>query len=87
MPLILAIDCAMRWLNLGLSDGGALIGAEAVNSDTRQSGLLPGAVDDFLSRRGVSLGDLGVIAVTTGPGYYTGIRVGLSYASSLAESL
>jgi tRNA threonylcarbamoyladenosine biosynthesis protein TsaB len=77
----------MRWLNLGAADRSAPIGAEAINADRSQSELLPGAVENFLSRRGYALRDLGLIAVTTGPGYYTGIRVGLSYASALAESI
>jgi tRNA threonylcarbamoyladenosine biosynthesis protein TsaB len=74
-------------LNLGLSDGERLYGAEAINADRRQSAILPAAVDGFLSRNGVSLRELRLIAVTNGPGYYTGLRVGLSYASALAESL
>jgi tRNA threonylcarbamoyladenosine biosynthesis protein TsaB len=87
LPLTLAIDCAMRWLNLGLADGDVPRGVEAVNADRGQSAMLAGAVEGFLSRNGVSLRDLRLIAVTNGPGYYTGIRVGLSYASALAESL
>ncbi|MDR3354848.1 MAG: tRNA (adenosine(37)-N6)-threonylcarbamoyltransferase complex dimerization subunit type 1 TsaB [Synergistaceae bacterium] len=87
MSLTLAIDCAMRWLNLGLADGDLPLGAEAVNADRGQSAMLAGAVEGFLSRNGVSLRDLRLIAVTNGPGYYTGIRVGLSYATALAESL
>ena len=87
MSLTLAIDCAMRWLNLGLADGDVPRGAEAVNAGREQSAMLPRAVEGFLSRNGVLLRDLRLIAVTNGPGYYTGIRVGLSYASALAESL
>jgi tRNA threonylcarbamoyladenosine biosynthesis protein TsaB len=77
----------MRWLNLGLADGDKPLGEEAFNSDRRQSETLPGAVGCFLSKHGLALRDLGLIAVTVGPGYYTGIRVGLAYASALAESL
>lgn len=87
MPLTLAIDCAMKWLNLGLADAEKLYGEENMNVGNQQSELLPLAVERFLSYRGVSLRNIEQIAVTVGPGYYTGIRVGLSYASALSESL
>jgi tRNA threonylcarbamoyladenosine biosynthesis protein TsaB len=87
MNLTLAIDCSLRWLNLGLADADNLYGEENSNSGRSQAELLPDAVQRFLSSHGFALGDLERIAVTTGPGYYTGIRVGLSYAAALAEGL
>lgn len=87
MPLTLAIDCAMRWLNLGLTDGGTPIAEENASVGNRQSECLPTSVNSFLLRQGASLADIRQIAVTIGPGYYTGIRVGMSYAAALAESL
>ena len=87
MNLTLAIDCSMRWMNLGLADADNLYGEENSNAGRSQAELLPGAVRRFLSSHGFAFGDLERIAVTTGPGYYTGIRVGLSYAAALAEGL
>ena len=87
MPLTLAIDCSLRWVNLGLGDGEKLLGEEAMDVGRKQSEVLPIAVESFLVRHDRSLSDLGRIAVMVGPGYYTGIRVGLSYAAALAESL
>jgi tRNA threonylcarbamoyladenosine biosynthesis protein TsaB len=77
----------MRWLNLGLADSNKLYGEDNVNAGRAQAELLPGAVAGFLSKHGFALADLEKIAVTTGPGYYTGVRVGLAYATSLAEGL
>jgi tRNA threonylcarbamoyladenosine biosynthesis protein TsaB len=54
---------------------------------TRQSELLPEVVRFFLGSMGYSPGDISLMAVTTGPGYYTGIRVGLAYSTALAYSL
>jgi tRNA threonylcarbamoyladenosine biosynthesis protein TsaB len=87
MTLTLAVDCSMRWLNLGLADNGKLYGEENINAGRAQAELLPGAAEGFLRRHGFSLGEVGRIAVTVGPGYYTGVRVGLSYATALAEGL
>lgn len=87
MSLTLAIDCSMRWLNLGVADCDRIYGEENMNVGNRQSELLPDSAERLLGRFGMSFADLGRIAVTLGPGYYTGIRVGLSYATALAESL
>jgi tRNA threonylcarbamoyladenosine biosynthesis protein TsaB len=38
------------------------------------------AVKDLMERQGVTLADLGGIGVATGPGSFSGIRVGLSLA-------
>ena len=85
--LTLAIDCALRRINLGVADGENFQGELSIDVGTRQSEILPGAARDFLRMFGLSMRDVGHIAVTTGPGYFTGIRVGLSYAAALAESL
>ena len=81
------IDCSLRRINLGAADGENFLGELSVDVGTRQSETLPGAVSDFLRIFGLTVRDVGHIAVTAGPGYFTGIRVGLSYAAALADSL
>jgi tRNA threonylcarbamoyladenosine biosynthesis protein TsaB len=85
--LTLAIDCALRRVALGLSDGEKMLGELSCDVGTRQAELLPSAVENFLSLFGHTVRDVGLIAVTEGPGYFTGIRVGMSYAAALAESV
>jgi tRNA threonylcarbamoyladenosine biosynthesis protein TsaB len=41
-------------------------------------------IDDVMARSGVSFGDLDRIAVTTGPGTFTGTRIGVAAARGLA---
>ena len=45
------------------------------------------AIDALLTDRGVALADLGAIAVGTGPGAFTGLRVGIATAKGLAHAL
>jgi tRNA threonylcarbamoyladenosine biosynthesis protein TsaB len=87
MPLTLAIDCALRQINLGAMDGDKILGSLSAEVGTKQSEILGVAVKNFLRSIGFKLDDIGLIAVTTGPGYYTGIRIGVSYACALAWSL
>jgi tRNA threonylcarbamoyladenosine biosynthesis protein TsaB len=77
----------MRWLNLGLADDANLYGEENMNAGKAQAELLPDMAGSFVARHGFGLKDLDRVAVTTGPGYYTGIRVGLAYAAALAAGI
>ena len=45
------------------------------------------AIDELLQRNGVTYAELGRIAVTTGPGSFTGLRIGLSAARGLGLAL
>lgn len=48
--------------------------------------LMPMA-DILLKKRGMSIGDIDYIAVSEGPGSFTGIRIGVSSARALAQAL
>ena len=50
------------------------------------SARLVAAIRELLAAQGVSVADLHAIVVTSGPGSFTGIRVGLSAAKGLAEA-
>lgn len=48
---------------------------------------LPGMVDEVLSAARISYGGLARIGVTTGPGSFTGVRIGIAFARGLALAL
>lgn len=58
-------------------------------SDQKMSHLqnLMPMVDILLKKRGLSIGDINYIAVSEGPGSFTGIRIGVSSARALAQAL
>jgi tRNA threonylcarbamoyl adenosine modification protein YeaZ len=79
----LGIDGALGPFSAALADDddpGFERTAVAAGSDALERGI--GVVDDVL--RGTPLGSLAGIAVGTGPGSFTGLRIALSYAKSFA---
>ncbi len=83
---LLAIDTAAPRLQLALLRGEQ---ADILVEDMAQGQaerIFP-AIDELLGRNGVAYGDLKRIAVTTGPGSFTGLRIGLSAARGLGLAL
>lgn len=84
--LLLALDTATPAVTVALHDGVRVLAA-ADQVDARRHGelLLPG-LDRVLAEAGRSLDDVTGVVVGTGPGPYTGLRVGLATAAALGAA-
>ena len=87
MGVILGIDCCLRKTSVGCVRNGAVLGDIHLDLDRRQGALLPVVQEGLLRALELHLADLDAIALTVGPGYFTGVRVGLAYGTALAEAL
>ncbi len=84
--LVLAIDTSGPRLQLALA--GADVADETCQELARgHAELIFGEIARLLQRNGLSYADLDRLAVTTGPGSFTGLRIGLSAARGLALAL
>ena len=84
--LILAIDTALDACAAGVldTDAGRLIAQESLPMKRGHAEALMPLIARVMKASGVAFMSLDRIAVTTGPGSFTGLRVGLSAARGIA---
>lgn len=87
--ILLAIDTSGSGCHAALYDCGSdrVLGEAGADIGRGHAERLMAFIDDALERAGVALSDIGRIAVTVGPGSFTGIRVGVAAARGLALAL
>ncbi|RJX36419.1 MAG: tRNA (adenosine(37)-N6)-threonylcarbamoyltransferase complex dimerization subunit type 1 TsaB [Desulfarculus sp.] len=85
--LVLALDTALAGGGAALAQGGRVLAARRLEPGQSFSARLLLAVQELLDRAGAAPADLGGLAVTVGPGFFTGLRVGLATAQGLALGL
>lgn len=87
MPYILNIHTATETAIVNLARDGKILQTK-FNKDTREhAAFLHPVIDELMKKEGISMNKLDAIAVTSGPGSYTGIRVGLAAAKGLCYAL
>jgi len=83
MSVLLAIDTAAPRLQLAVLRDGDRVETLSEDMATGQAERLFPAIDELFSRAAIAYADLTRVAVTTGPGSFTGLRIGLSAARGL----
>jgi len=86
VSVVLAFDCAVSGLGIAVVRDGRRLAGLAEGGRDQATRLLP-AIEAVLDEAGVARRELSLIAVTVGPGSFTGVRVGLAAARGLAIGL
>ena len=86
MNTVLGIETATERLS------AALVTREAIHerrSDTRSSHceLLPGFISELVAEEGLDMQDIDLVAVSVGPGSFTGLRIGIAVTMGFAHGL
>ncbi|MEO8482660.1 MAG: tRNA (adenosine(37)-N6)-threonylcarbamoyltransferase complex dimerization subunit type 1 TsaB [Acidobacteriota bacterium] len=81
--VVLAMETVTRAGSLALCQG-EIWEARSGDPSRPHAERLPGEVLDFLARAGLTLADVDLLAVVSGPGSFTGMRIGLAAAQGLA---
>ena len=85
--LLLALDTATPAVTVALHDGSAVVAEASATDARRHAELLAPLVERVLEQAGATAADLTDVAVGTGPGPFTGLRVGLVTARMTASAL
>lgn len=85
--LLLAIDTSGPAVSVAVHDGDAVVGRAEGEGTMAHGELLAPAIRDALAEAGRTAGDLTDVAVGVGPGPFTGLRVGIVTARTLASTL
>lgn len=88
MSKLLHIETATKVCSVATSESGSLISLKAVNSeDYTHSESLTLFIEEVMKQSEWSFENLDAIVVTSGPGSYTGLRIGVSTAKGLCYAL
>jgi tRNA threonylcarbamoyladenosine biosynthesis protein TsaB len=84
--LLLAIDTATRFIGLALHNSKNLIAEQTWQTNNNHTVQLAPAVYRLFEQSEMEIEDLTALAVSTGPGSYTGLRIGIAFAKGIASA-
>ncbi len=83
---LLALDTATQFISLALHDGQRVLAEQTWHSPNNHTVELAPAVRDLLDHADLTPADLTALAVSIGPGSYTGLRIGVALAKGIATA-
>lgn len=87
MSVILNIDTATENAIISIAEEGRMIDFRTNNDQKDHASFLQPAIKQLLEKANIPISKLTAVAVTAGPGSYTGLRVGMASAKGLCYAL
>jgi tRNA threonylcarbamoyladenosine biosynthesis protein TsaB len=87
MSFIINIDTSLETAFVSLAKNGAIVATQLNEVQREHAAFVHVAIQALLAKESLLVKDLSAVAVTTGPGSYTGLRVGLAAAKGLCYAL
>lgn len=85
--MILQIETATTVCSVALANQGKVIALKEINERNVHAEVITVFIDEVLNNAGLKYTQLDAIAVSCGPGSYTGLRIGVSTAKGLCYAL
>ena len=80
---VLLIETATDSCSVALAKNSEIISEKFINEPKAHASVIGGYVTDILAENSIAMADCSAVAVSKGPGSYTGLRVGVSIAKGL----
>jgi tRNA threonylcarbamoyladenosine biosynthesis protein TsaB len=87
MSLILHIQTALENAMTGISSAGKLLATRENPAQKEHASFLQPAIRDLCAEAQIRIADIDAVAVVSGPGSYTGLRVGMAAAKGICFTL
>jgi tRNA threonylcarbamoyladenosine biosynthesis protein TsaB len=87
MSLILSIETSVKVCSAAIHESGKLRASAEVHIEQAHASKLALIIDEVLETSNLAPAQLNAVAVTSGPGSYTGLRIGTSTAKGLCVAL
>lgn len=87
MSYILNIDTASEKAHVSIGEDGRVLGYLTNTTQKEHAAFLQSAINDLLNSTNILIKQIDAVAVTAGPGSYTGLRVGMASAKGLCYAL
>lgn len=87
MSLILSLETSAKVCSVAVHDQGKLGATKEIHLSQSHASKLAVLIDEVIKESTVELNQLSAIAVSSGPGSYTGLRIGTSTAKGLCFAL
>ena len=85
--MLLCIETSTSVCSVALTDKGKLISFREINEGFSHAEKITVFISEILNEAGINVKDLLAIAVSSGPGSYTGLRIGVSVAKGLCLAI
>lgn len=82
--MILCLETATNLCSVALCDSAGVISLRESNESKSHASMLTVFIDEILKDQRIKASDLDAVAVSKGPGSYTGLRIGVSVAKGIA---
>jgi tRNA threonylcarbamoyladenosine biosynthesis protein TsaB len=82
--MIICLETATNICSVALCDSAGIISLKESDESKSHASLLTVFIDEMLKENGIGARELDAVAVSKGPGSYTGLRIGVSVAKGIA---
>lgn len=87
MAFILSLETSVDTCSVALHNQSELLATQTINEPQMHASKLAGLIEEVLKAASVQTKNLQAVAITSGPGSYTGLRIGISTAKGLCYAL